>query len=58
MDFSTEDGLKNFEAELADFMQVTQKFRQKANGASVSEAQVRAASPSMSKEPGLQENSI
>ena len=57
MDFSTEDGLNNFEAELADFMQVTQKFRQKANGASVSEAQVRA-SPSMSKEPGLQENSI
>ena len=56
MDFSTEDGLNNFEAELADFMQVTQKYRQTANGASVSE--VRAASPSMSKEPGLQENSI
>ena len=52
MDLNTD-----IEAELADFMQVTQKFRQKANGASVSEAQVRAASPSMSKEPGLQENS-
>ena len=52
MDFNND-----IEAELADFMQVTQKFRQKANGASVSEAQVRA-SPSMSKEPGLQENSI
>lgn len=50
MDLNTD-----IEAELADFMQVTQKFRQKANGASVSEAQVRA-SPSMSKEPGLQEN--
>ena len=55
MDFSTEDGLNNFEAELADFMQVTQKYRQTANGASVSEVR---ASPSMSKEPGLQENSI
>ena len=52
MDLTTD-----IEAELADFMQVTQKFRQKANGASVSEAQVRA-SPSMSKEPELQENSI
>ena len=52
MDLNTD-----LEAELANVMQLTQKFRQKANGASVSEAQVRA-SPSMSKEPGLQENSI